>query len=64
MMRLFGLTPAEARLAGLLVEGQSVNEIAEGLKLSRETVRNQLKIVFAKTGAHRQGELVALLSQF
>lgn len=64
MKRLFGLTPAEARLAGLLVEGQSVNEIAERLKLSRGTVRGQLKVVFAKTGAHRQGELVALLSQF
>jgi DNA-binding CsgD family transcriptional regulator len=64
MMRLFGLTPAEARLAGLLVEGQSVSEIAEGLKLSRETLRNQLKVVFAKTGARRQGELIAMFSQF
>jgi DNA-binding CsgD family transcriptional regulator len=61
--KAFGLTPAEARLAGLLVEGQSLEDIAERLQLSRGTIRVQLKAVFAKTGMHRQGELVALLTQ-
>ena len=32
------------------------------LGLARETARNQLKAVFAKTGTHRQGELIALLA--
>jgi DNA-binding CsgD family transcriptional regulator/PAS domain-containing protein len=63
MMRLFGLTPAEARLVGFMVSGQSVDDVAEILELSRETIRNQLKAVLAKTGTHRQAELVALLSQ-
>jgi hypothetical protein len=31
------------------------------LKISRETARNQLKSVFAKTDTHCQSELVALL---
>jgi AcrR family transcriptional regulator len=33
------------------------------LNISRETARNQLKSVFAKTNTHRQSELVALLRQ-
>ena len=36
---------------------------ARELKISRETARNQLKSVFAKTDTHRQSELVALLLQ-
>lgn len=63
MAKTFGLTRAEARLAGLLVEGQSLEDIAERLQLSRGTIRVQLKAVFAKTGMHRQGELIALLAQ-
>jgi hypothetical protein len=36
---------------------------ARELEISRETARNQLKSVFAKTDTHRQSELVALLMQ-
>jgi DNA-binding CsgD family transcriptional regulator len=46
----FARCRAVGRSAG---EGRRINEIAGGLQLSRETVRNPLKIVFAKTGAHR-----------
>jgi DNA-binding CsgD family transcriptional regulator len=59
----FALTPAEARLASLLATGISIAQAAGELNLSQDTVRNQLKAVFAKTGTHRQGELVALLSR-
>lgn len=59
----FGLTPAEARLAAALAAGSDLNAEADRLKLSRETVRHQLKAIFAKTGTHRQGELVSLLSR-
>lgn len=59
----FGLTPAETRLASLIARGISPEQAAEELRRSRETIRNQLKSIFAKTDTHRQAELVSLLSQ-
>ena len=58
---LFDLTPAEARVTRAIVEGQNIEGLATELGISRETVRTQLKSVFAKTGTKRQAELVALL---
>jgi DNA-binding CsgD family transcriptional regulator len=60
---VFGLTPAEARLASLLASGISLAVAARQLGVARETVRNQLKAIFAKTETHRQPQLVALLSR-
>lgn len=60
---LFDLTPAEARVARAIGEGKTVELIASGLGLSRETIRSQLKAVLAKTGMTRQVELAALLSR-
>lgn len=59
----FGLTEAEARLAARLSAGQALEQIAAELALSKETVRVQLKAIFAKTNTHRQGELISLLCQ-
>ena len=58
---LFDLTPAEARVAHGIVEGTTIEAISSTLGVSRETIRAQLKSVFAKTGVQRQAELVALL---
>jgi DNA-binding CsgD family transcriptional regulator len=58
------LTPAEARLAALLSRGLSVEAAATELRIAQQTARNQLKSVFAKTGTHRQSELVSLIAQF
>jgi DNA-binding CsgD family transcriptional regulator len=63
LSKVFGLTPAEARLASIIAEGLSPEQAADQLKTSRETVRNQLRAIFAKTATHRQSELVALLSR-
>ena len=63
LTKVFGLTPAEAKLASLVAEGLSPEQAAEELRISRETARNQLKAVFSKTTTHRQGELVALLGR-
>lgn len=60
---VFGLSPAEARVAGMIATGLSTNEAADELAIGVETVRKQLKSIFAKVGVHRQGELVALLSR-
>ena len=61
--QIFSLTPAEARLALLLVGSKTLAEVAEMLHLSIATVRTQLRAVFEKTHTHRQAELVVLVSR-
>ena len=63
LARTFCLTPSEAKLACVIARGASPYIAARELNISKETARNQLKAVFAKTGTHRQSELVALLLQ-
>lgn len=58
---LYGLTPAEARLAKELANGSSLEEIAERYRITKNTVRNQLRAVFNKTGTRRQTEIVRLI---
>lgn len=58
---LFDLTPAEARLTRLLVEGCTLSEAARTLAITEATGRVHLRRVFAKTGVARQAELVRLL---
>lgn len=58
---LFGLTAAEARIAGAIYEGMSLPEAAQAFGLSGHTVRFQLARVFDKTGVTRQTELVKLM---
>ena len=62
LSKTFGLTLAEVKLAAALADGTSLKAAAEELNISRQTARNQLKIVFAKTDTHRQSQLVALVS--
>jgi DNA-binding CsgD family transcriptional regulator len=59
----FSLTAAEAKVASMVATGSSPEEIARDLQVSRETVRNQIKAIFGKTGTHRQNELAALVSR-
>jgi len=59
----FSLTAAEAKVASMIATGFSPEEIAGQLQVSRETVRNQIKAIFAKTATHRQSELAALVSR-
>lgn len=58
---LFGLTPAEAKVAMSVFEGLTSKEAAETLGLSIHTVRVQLARIFEKTGTNRQAELVRLM---
>jgi DNA-binding CsgD family transcriptional regulator len=58
---LFDLTPTEARIARGIAAGKTVDDLAHEACLAVETVRNQLKSVFNKTGVSRQAELVGLL---
>ncbi len=64
MASFFGLSPAEARVAGLIGDARTVVDTARILQTSPGTVRNQLKSIFAKIGVSRQAELVAIFSRF
>jgi DNA-binding CsgD family transcriptional regulator/PAS domain-containing protein len=58
---LFGLTPAESRVAVELMQGESVEETARDLDVSLNTTRTHMKHLFEKTDTHRHRELVRLL---
>jgi DNA-binding CsgD family transcriptional regulator/PAS domain-containing protein len=62
MMDAYGLTQAEARVALAAASGSTVPESASQLGLSSNTVKTHLRKVFAKTGIHRQTELVRLVT--
>lgn len=59
LARLYGFTTAEARLAAKLATGMDLNTAAEHLGITRNTARNQLQNLFAKTGTRRQSEFIA-----
>jgi len=61
LARLFGLTPAEARLAAALAARLSLEDYAEQAKITIGTARWTLKRVLEKTGCRRQSELVHIL---
>jgi DNA-binding CsgD family transcriptional regulator len=58
--RRFGLSPAEARLAGAVIDGMPLAEAAEQLGIQLSTARTRLKTIQAKTECHRQLDLVRL----
>ncbi len=60
----FDLTAAESRLAVAVATGKNLEAFAAERHLSKETVRNQLKSVFLKTGTNRQTRLAVMLSNF
>lgn len=58
--RRFGLSPAEARLAGAVIDGIPLADAAEQSGIRLSTARTRLKTIQAKTGCHRQLDLVRL----
>lgn len=60
---LFGLSPAEARLARGLLMGRTPEEHAQHASVRIATVRTQLHSIYSKTATRRQAELVALLAR-
>ncbi|TPQ35516.1 MULTISPECIES: helix-turn-helix transcriptional regulator [Cupriavidus] len=63
LRELYGLTPAETRVATALAGGQGLPEASEQLRIRHETARTQLKSVFQKTGTGSQAQLSHLLSR-
>ncbi|WP_137931076.1 helix-turn-helix transcriptional regulator [Mesorhizobium comanense] len=61
---LFDLTPAETRLYMAMADGKTLGEAAKALGISHATAKTHLLRLFAKTGTHRQAELVRLAGSF
>ncbi|MBR3689899.1 MAG: helix-turn-helix transcriptional regulator [Eggerthellaceae bacterium] len=53
------LTPRQSEVCYLLVVGKSVNDIADELYISKDTVKTHVKSLYAKTDAHSRQELIA-----
>lgn len=64
LVDIYHLTRAELNIARLVAEGLQVNEIADLLQLSANTIRAQLKAIYKKTNTSRQAELMQLLLRF
>jgi DNA-binding CsgD family transcriptional regulator len=62
LFSLHGLTSRERQVAELLITGRSTDEIAEALHISRHTLRDHVKAIFAKVGVSSRPELTAALA--
>ena len=60
-VQLFGLTPSEARFALALSRGRTIAEAAQELGISEQTARSYSKIIYSKTGARGQPDLIRII---
>ena len=58
---LFQFTPVESSIAVLMMESVDTARIAEGRGISRDTIREHLKLMFPKVNAKNQIELLHIL---
>lgn len=57
----YGLTPAEVRVAIVLLEGGSARDVADYLNVSHHTVRAQIKQIYDKLGVDTRARFVKLV---
>jgi DNA-binding CsgD family transcriptional regulator len=58
---IYGLSPAQTRLARLIVDGHDLAAAAQRLSVSVNTLRTQLQRIYDKTGVRNQAALVRSL---
>lgn len=63
LLQLFGLTPAECRVALALLAGMKPKAIAQSHAVSENTVRTQIRCLYEKTGTRGIGQLTLMLSR-
>lgn len=64
LCQLHGLSRVEGRLIAHLIGGLTLTEAAMEMHVKIETARSYLKQIFAKTGMHRQTDVVALMTRY
>jgi DNA-binding CsgD family transcriptional regulator len=57
------LRPSEARVASLLAQGRSLDDIGDELELRRETVRSYVKNILSKARVNKQSAFVAIAAR-
>ena len=60
-LAVYGLTPAQSRVATLVLRGRSTQQIMNELAISANTVQEHLRAAFDKAGVGSRRELVAVL---
>lgn len=63
LQQLFGLSPRQAEITSLLVQGFSLKQAAKKLGQTLETGRWHLREIFRRTNTHSQSELIVLAEQ-
>lgn len=61
LKKAYGLTPAEVRLAEMLVECLTIEETANRLAVGRSTVKTQLQSIYIKTNTNNRAKLMKLI---
>lgn len=61
LRRLFGLSPAEAKLCAALAAGTTMQEFADAAGITANTAKTHLRGAFAKTETSRQADLIRLI---
>jgi DNA-binding CsgD family transcriptional regulator len=58
---LYGLTPAQAKMACEFAKGGSYKEVASRMSISEDTVRSHVKEIYPKLRVNRSADLVRLI---
>ena len=58
LVRLYGLSPAEAKLVSGLTSRKTLDEYAETAGITLAPAKSQLQQIFAETGWHRQSDVI------
>ena len=61
LLAAHGLTPAQCRVARLVLQGRTTGQIVVELGISAHTVQDHLKVVFDKVGVRSRRELVSAM---
>jgi DNA-binding CsgD family transcriptional regulator len=61
LLAAHGLTPAQRRVAELVLQGRTTAQVVIELRISAHTVQDHLKAVFDKVGVRSRRELVGTL---